>query len=163
MIDVTEIAAGIFRLSMWDEDDLLKSGIFFPGTTYNMFLIKARRAAIIQTMYRRTFDRLRKRVASIVDPKELSYIVIPHHEGDSSGAVNEWLRIASNAAPVCSELCASLSLRDFADKDPKIVADGSRESRKGARQDRTAWNSSHRQHARPGRHGTHSRVDSRVP
>ncbi len=44
--------------------------------------------------------------------------------GQSSGAVNEWLAAAANAVAVCSELCALLSLRDFASKEPRVVNDG---------------------------------------
>lgn len=123
MIDVTEIAEGIYRISMWDEEDLIKAGILWPGATYNMYLIKAERPAIVQTMYRRSFQRLRDRVRAIVDPARLSYIVVPHHEGDSSGALNEWLAAAPGAVALCSELCAGLSLRDFADCEPRVVKD----------------------------------------
>ena len=122
MIDTTEIAPGIHRVSLWDEKDL--AGIIFPGASYNLFLIAAEQPVIIQTMFRRTFPRLRAKVSEILDPASLRYIVVPHHEGDSSGAINEWLAAAPRAVPVCSELCAVLSLRDFADKEPMVVSDG---------------------------------------
>jgi len=123
MIDSTEIARGIFRISMWDEEDLLKAKLLWPGATYNMFLIHGDKPAIIQTMLRRSFRRLRDRVKSILGSGEVSYIVVPHHEGDSSGAVNEWAEAAPGAEILCSELCAALSLRDFSDKEPRVVAD----------------------------------------
>ncbi len=123
MIHTTEIAKGIYRIAMWDEDDLVSAGILFPGGTYNMFLIKADQPAIIQTMFRRSFKRLRDRVKEILDPASLRYIVVPHHEGDSSGAVNDWLAAAPHAVALCSELCAILSLRDFADREPRVVKD----------------------------------------
>lgn len=75
-------------------------------------------------MFRRTFARMREEVTKIVDPAKLRYIVVPHHEGDSSGAVNEWLEAAPQARVVCSELCAVLSLRDFAEREPRVVGDG---------------------------------------
>lgn len=123
MIDATEIAKGIYRIAIWDEEDLVKAGILWPGATYNMFLVKADQPAVIQTMFRRSFKRLRDRVSQIVDPARLSYIVVPHHEGDSSGAVNEWLAAAPKAVALCSELCAGLSLRDFSDREPRVVKD----------------------------------------
>ena len=123
MIDVTEVARGIHRISMFDEQDLVSAGIFWPGASYNLFLIAADEPAIVNTMYRRSFVRLRERVARIVDPARLAYIVVPHHEGDSSGALNEWLRAAPEAVALCSELCASLSLRDFSDREPHVVKD----------------------------------------
>jgi hypothetical protein len=48
MIDTTEISDGIFRISMWDEKDLVEAGIFWPGVSYNMFLVRDRKPAIIE-------------------------------------------------------------------------------------------------------------------
>ncbi|MBI4608519.1 MAG: hypothetical protein HY726_05895 [Candidatus Rokubacteria bacterium] len=123
MIETTEIARGIYRIAMWEEEDLLQAGLLFPGATYNMFLIRADQPAIVETMFRRSFQRLYGRVKEILDPARLRYIIVPHHEGDSSGAVNEWLAVAPDAIPLCSELCAVLSLRDFADREPRVVKD----------------------------------------
>jgi flavorubredoxin len=124
MIQTTEIAQGIYRISIWDEADLVQAKILWPGATYNLFLVKAERPAIIQTMFRRAFRRLCDHMRRTLNPAELRYIVVPHHEGDSSGAVNEWAHAAPNATIVCSELCAALSLRDFATKEPRVVGDG---------------------------------------
>jgi len=121
VINSTEIAKGIHRISFYDEEDL--PGIIIPGVSYNLFLIGDRRPAIINTMYLRTFKRLRDKVREIVDPASLRYIIVPHHEGDSSGAINEWLKAAPAAVAICSELCAMLSLRDFAEKEPTVVRD----------------------------------------
>jgi flavorubredoxin len=62
-------------------------------------------------------------VDEVVDAATLQYIVVPHHEGDSSGGINEWLKVAPRAATLCSELCAVLSLRDFADRELTVVKD----------------------------------------
>lgn len=123
MIDATEIARGIYRIGVWDEDDLIKDGLVFPGATLNMFLIDSEKPTIIETLLRRTFRRVRDRVKSIVDPTKLRYVVVPHHEGDSSGAINEWVREAPEALVLCSDLCAGLSLRDFCEKVPRVVSD----------------------------------------
>jgi flavorubredoxin len=122
MIDSTEIASGIHRISLWDDPVL--AGMSFPDSSYNMFLIDDERPAIINTLFRRSFPVVRARTAQIVDPARLRYIIVPHHEGDSSGAVNEWLRAAPGSSAVCSELCAVLSLRDFAEQEPMVVEDG---------------------------------------
>src|SRR5262249_2111367 len=89
MINRTEIGRGIHRISFWDEADW--APISFPGASYNLFLIAATKPAIVQTLFRRTFGRIRKVVDEVSDARALEYIVVPHHEGDSSGAVNEWL------------------------------------------------------------------------
>lgn len=122
MIDVDEIATGIYRLAMHDEADL--SDMSPPGVTTCMYVIQATQPAILQTEARRAFARVKQKVGTIVDPASLRYIVVPHHEADSSGALNEWLAAAPSAAALCSEMCAFLSLNDFSDKRPRVVKDG---------------------------------------
>jgi len=124
MIATTQIARGIYRVAFWDEPDIVSAGLLFPGATINLFVIAADQPVTIQTGLRRTFGRVRDRVQAIVDPAKLRYLVIPHHEGDSSGAINLWLEVAPRAVPLCSDLCASLSLRDFSDKEPRVVGEG---------------------------------------
>jgi flavorubredoxin len=122
MLDSTEIAPGIHRLGIWQERDL--EGILFPDATFNLYALAAQKRAIITTGFRRVFHRFRQKLGDLFDPSTLSYIIVPHHEGDSSGAVNEWLRAAPRAVVLCSDLCAILSLRDLADREPVVVADG---------------------------------------
>jgi flavorubredoxin len=124
MIDVTEIAAGIHRVSLFNEEDLVQAGITWPDASYNMFVFTGTTPAILQTMFRKSFVRLRSRIGEIVDLSRLSYVVVPHHEGDSSGALNEWLGLATTATVLCSEMCAALNLRDYADREPRVVQDG---------------------------------------
>jgi flavorubredoxin len=124
MIDVTEIAPGIHRVSLFDDEALVKAGIIWPDVSYNLFVFSGGRTAILHTLYRKGFGPVRQRVAEIVDVAALAHVVVPHHEGDSSGAVNEWLGAAPGATVLCSELCAALSLRDYADREPRVVGDG---------------------------------------
>ena len=121
MIDVSEVAKGIYRVSLFNEDDLVKAGIIWPDVTFNAFVFKGDKPAILQTLFRKSFDRVRRRVSEIVDIAKLAHVIVPHHEGDSSGAVNEWLAAAPKATVLCSELCAALSLRDFSDREPRVV------------------------------------------
>lgn len=103
MIDSTEIARGIYRISLWDDPCL--AGISYPDSSYNMFLVAAEKPAIINTMFRRSFTKLRAKVAEIVDPALHRYVVVPHHEGDSSGAVNEWLAAPEPCFPTICSRC----------------------------------------------------------
>jgi flavorubredoxin len=123
MIDTTEIADRIYRISMAAEDDLTDAGLVLPAS-YNMFVIAADQPVLINTMMRRTFTRLRGKLAEILDPSSLRYLVVSHHEADTDGAVNEWLREAPASVPLATELCAVLSLRDFADREVRVVGDG---------------------------------------
>jgi flavorubredoxin len=124
MIDVTEIAAGIHRVSLFNEEDLVAAGIIWPDVSFNLFVIGGQ--AIIGTLFRRSFARVRGRVAEITELARLGHVIVPHHEGDSSGAINDWLAAAPAAQAVCSEMCAALNLRDLADRAPRVVADDER-------------------------------------
>src|SRR5438876_6467399 len=103
MIDTHEIATGIHRIALYDEPDM--ADMSPPGVTTNLFVVSATQPAIIQTLPRRTFRRVRDAVAEIVDPAALRYIAVPHHEADSSGALNEWLHAAPDATVLCSPMC----------------------------------------------------------
>jgi flavorubredoxin len=122
VLQVTEIANGIYRVSMVEEADVVDAGLVLPGS-YNMFVVAADQPAIINTMMRKTFERFRAQVASILDPSTVRYLVVSHHEGDTDGAINEWLQEAPDAVPVSTELCAVLSLRDLADRAVRVVED----------------------------------------
>jgi flavorubredoxin len=123
MIETTEIAEGIYRIAMVDEADLVAAGLVLPAS-YNLFVIAADEPALINTMMRRSFGRLRERVGAILDPARLRYVVVSHHEADTDGAINDWLDTASAAVPVATELCAVLSLRDLATREVRVVDDG---------------------------------------
>ena len=123
MIDTTEIAEGIYRISMSGEADLIDGGLVLPAS-YNLFVVAADQPVLINTMLRRSFDRLRVRVAEIVDPARLRYLVVSHHEADTDGAINDWLAVAPTAVPVATELCAVLNLRDLSDRKVRAVDDG---------------------------------------
>jgi flavorubredoxin len=124
MIDVTEIAAGIFRVSLFDEEALVRAGIIWPGVSYNAFVFRGPKTAVLHTLFRKSFGAVRSRVGEIVELGALAHIIVPHHEGDSSGALNEWLAAAPAATALCSDMCAALNLRDLADREPRVVADG---------------------------------------
>jgi hypothetical protein len=121
-LNSTEITKGIHRISVWDVENL--AAMLPDGASFNLFLVAADKPTIITTGWRRSFELMRDSVSNIVDPASLRYIVVPHHEGDSSGAINSWLATAPSAVAACSESCAALFLRDPADREPMVVTDG---------------------------------------
>ena len=120
MIETTEIADGVYRISMVGEPDIVDAGLVLPGS-YNMFVVAGDQPALINTMMRRTFDRFLKHVSEVIDPSKLSYLVVEHQESDTLGATNEWLRLAPEAVPLSTELCAVLALRDLSDREVRTV------------------------------------------
>src|SRR5579864_269374 len=106
---------------MYDEADVIAAGLVLPSS-YNLFVIAADQPVLIHTMMRKTFDRFYKRVEEILDPSSLRYVIVPHQESDTLGAINQWMAAAPLAVPLCTELCAVLTLRDLSDRDVRTVA-----------------------------------------
>lgn len=57
------------------------------GTTYNAFLVMADKITLIDGVKKGFEDELLERVASVVDPKKIEYIVSNHAEPDHSGGI----------------------------------------------------------------------------
>jgi flavorubredoxin len=112
--ELHEVCPGVFRLSTWDEA---------AGITFNQFLIQDDKPTLIETGENRMFAAVRSRIAEILDPASLCYIVVPHFEGDECGSLNAFLRPAPQARPICSQLCAMTSLADYSVVAPLVVED----------------------------------------
>jgi flavorubredoxin len=63
------------------------------GTTYNAYLILADKIALIDTVKRPFLDEMLSRIASVVEPSEIDYIVSNHSEMDHTGALPEAIRV----------------------------------------------------------------------
>ena len=114
MASVTEIADDVYRIN-----------VVLPGrrVTFSLFLINDDLPTLVETSFARVFDEVKAAVGKVLAPRQLRHIIVPHFEGDECGALKKFLDIAPNAVPVCSPTGAS-SVGDFAEKDPKIVAEG---------------------------------------
>lgn len=74
------------------------------GTTYNAYLVKGKeKVALIDTVKLSFTNDYIKKVGSIVDPKEINYLVINHTEPDHSGALPHFLNFVPNIMPVFSK------------------------------------------------------------
>jgi flavorubredoxin len=113
MATVAEIAEDTFRVN-----------VELPGSrvTYSFFVIRDEEPALVETGFAATFDETLEAVRGILDPATLRHIVIPHLEGDESGALNRFLDVAPHAVPVCSPV-GMLTLPDLAARPPRPVAD----------------------------------------
>ncbi len=115
MATVTEIAPDTYRIS-----------VFVPefNLQFNHFLVKDDEPLLFHTGYRGYFSEVREGVASVMDPSRIRWISFSHFESDECGALNEWLEIAPDAQPACSDLGAAVSVNDFSIRPPKGMADG---------------------------------------
>ncbi|HET6426794.1 MAG TPA: hypothetical protein VFJ30_00175, partial [Phycisphaerae bacterium] len=55
------------------------------GTTYNAYLVLAERITLVDTVKAGFFDEMMGRVASVVDPDRIDYVISNHAEPDHSG------------------------------------------------------------------------------
>lgn len=57
------------------------------GSTYNAFLVMDEKITLIDAVKAPFFDEMRERIASVIDPEKIDYIVSNHAEMDHSGAL----------------------------------------------------------------------------
>lgn len=78
------------------------------GTSYNAYLIKGKeKIALVDTVKEHFKEDYIKAIGSIVDPKEISYVVINHTEPDHSGALPHFVNFVPNVTPVFSNTAKS--------------------------------------------------------
>jgi flavorubredoxin len=112
---VTEIAPDLYRISTYvPEIDL----------QFNEFLVKDDEPLLFHTGMKAMFPVVRDAVATVIDPSSIRWIGFSHFEADECGSLNEWLRIAPAAQPVCSTVGALVSVNDFATRPARGMGDG---------------------------------------
>jgi flavorubredoxin len=67
------------------------------GTTYNSYLIKADKIAIVDTVKGKFWEEYITKLRSQIDPADIEYIILNHTEPDHSGCVGKLLAIAPKA------------------------------------------------------------------
>ena len=113
--NVTEIAADVYRISAFHPDFAIQ---------FNQFLIVDDEPFLMHTGMKKMFATTLDGVSKIIDPAKLRWIGFSHFESDECGALNEWLRIAPRAEPVCSFVGAVVTVNDFADRPARPLSDG---------------------------------------
>lgn len=116
--NVYEIADGIFRIN---------TPISLPGGAgqfnFNQYLISDDMPMLFHTGLRQLFPFVQEAVSRVMPLETLRYVAVSHFEADECGALNEFLAAAPSAEPVCGTIAAMVSLGDFADRAPRVLAD----------------------------------------
>jgi flavorubredoxin len=118
--NIHEIADGIYRIN---------TPVPLPGGqefNFNQYLLVDDAPLLFHSGPRQLFARVRDAVAAVMPVQRLRYVGLSHFEADESGALNEWLAVAPQAQPLCSQVAALVSVGDFADRAPCALADGER-------------------------------------
>ena len=93
--DVTTI-----RSLDWDRDRFDIEFGLQNGTTYNSFIIRGEKTALVDTSHAKFRELYLKALTGEIDPKTIDYIVISHTEPDHSGLVRDVLELAPQATVV---------------------------------------------------------------
>lgn len=72
------------------------------GSTYNAYLIIDEKITLVDTVKENFTQEMIARIASVIDPAQIDYIVCNHVEMDHSGALPELLKIAKKATIITS-------------------------------------------------------------
>jgi flavorubredoxin len=112
---IAEIAPDTYRISAFHPD---------YGIEFNQFLVNDDEPSLMHTGFRKVFPTTLEAVRSIVDPAKLRWIGFGHFEPDECGALNEWLAVAPQATALCNFVGSMVMLNDFADRPPRVLADG---------------------------------------
>jgi flavorubredoxin len=104
---IDEVATDFFRISLYVPQFDLQ---------FNHFLVRDEEPLLFHTGMRGMFPAMREAVTTLIDPSRLRWIGWSHFEVDECGALNEWLAIAPDAVPVCSEVGAMVNIADFANR-----------------------------------------------
>ncbi len=105
MATVEEIAADVFRICEFVPEFNLQ---------FNHFLVRDEEPLLFHAGMRSMFPALEEAVARLIDPAELRHVAWSHFEADECGALNDWLRRAPKAQPVCTMVGKLVSVDDFA-------------------------------------------------
>ncbi len=113
-----EIASGIYRINTPID---IPGGI---GFNFNQYLVADDEPLLFHTGPRRLFPVIAEAIAKIVPPERLRHIAFSHYEADECGSLNDLLGVAPAAAPVCSQVAATVSVNDVAIRPARALADG---------------------------------------
>jgi flavorubredoxin len=118
---IDEVAAGIYRITTPVDIPALPGGFSF-----NQYLLVDDEPLLFHSGYRRMFSLVREAIAAVMPVEKLRHVGFSHFEADECGALNDFLAIAPEAAPLSSDLGAMVSVNDFSNRPGRGLADGER-------------------------------------
>lgn len=73
------------------------------GTSYNAYLVMGEKKALIETVHIKFFDEYLENIRSLIDIKEIDYLIMNHNEPDHSGSIRMLLEENPNLTIVSSQ------------------------------------------------------------
>ena len=77
----------------WDRDRFDIEFAIQNGTTYNSFLIRGEKTALIDTSHAKFKDLYFATLTGLIDPKSIDYLIVSHTEPDHSGLVKDLIAL----------------------------------------------------------------------
>ncbi len=98
------------------------------GTSYNAYLIRDQKTALIDTVKEPYGDQLLRNVSALIDPAQVDYVVCNHAEPDHAGELPRVMRSLPNATLLCDKKCRTVLSQhvDISSWKIQVVAEGDR-------------------------------------
>jgi flavorubredoxin/flavin reductase (DIM6/NTAB) family NADH-FMN oxidoreductase RutF len=93
IVDIAADTTAIRSLD-WDRDRFDIEFALENGTTYNSFLIRGEKVALVDTSHEKFRQLYLDALTGLIDPAKIDYLIISHTEPDHSGLVVDLLRLA---------------------------------------------------------------------
>lgn len=116
---IDEITSGIYRISTPVPPEVMPGGF-----TFNQYLIKDEAPLLYHTGPRKLFSLVCEAITSVIPVQSLRYIGFSHYEADECGTLNDFLELAPEAEPLCSNIAKMVSIDDIALRPARALADG---------------------------------------
>jgi flavorubredoxin/flavin reductase (DIM6/NTAB) family NADH-FMN oxidoreductase RutF len=84
----------------WDRDRFDIEFGLQNGTTYNSYIIRGEKIALVDTSHAKFRQLYLDALTGLIDPKKIDYLIISHTEPDHSGLVKDFLALAPQATLV---------------------------------------------------------------
>jgi flavorubredoxin len=96
------------------------------GTTYNAYLVRDRKTALIDAVRAEFAEQLLENIAALCPPAQVAYVVCNHAEPDHSGALPRVMRAMPGATVLCDAKCRQALSQHYDTSAWKfqVVADG---------------------------------------
>ncbi len=108
----------VIRSLDWDRDRFDIEFALTNGTTYNSFLVRGEKTALIDTSHEKFHDLYFKTLTGLIDPNDIDYLIISHTEPDHSGLVKDLLAMNPEIVVVGAKVALQF-LDDFVHRNYK--------------------------------------------
>lgn len=88
----------------WDRDRFDIEFGLQNGTTYNSYLIRGEKIALVDTSHEKFRQLYLDTLTGLIDPTQIDYLVVSHTEPDHSGLVRDVLELAPQATVLASKV-----------------------------------------------------------